>query len=305
MRLPSLLAALALVTAQVTQKAPIAPASALEIQRFSGDFQEWTDVLTIHSAHALTLRWKTAIPSAAAGIWQLKAGPFAASSASPLNAQVLASGPLPAVMPGGNAMPFTVDLSKVITAPPQSAAKTYYIRAIPMDAGQQPLGKTFPSVRVIYAKAPGGSRIQLDTLALTAFAPSGGTLKGVSADATLGVLNDTNSIGISYGFELKSQPIAEVRQWLLLADGSVAAGNFWSWNSVNQGKGTTKTRATIKCEVPGQKPTVITAIAYKLTHWRQGVLAEGVQPIPGGITFTCPDLLPLDGEQGSGGDGIE
>jgi hypothetical protein len=281
-----------LLTAQLQQKAPavagLTSASALEIQRFSGDFQEWTEILTIHSPQALTLRWKTTIPAATAGIWQLRAGPFAPTSASPLSAQVLASGPLPTVTPGGNAMPFTVDLKKVITAPPQNAARTYYIRAIPMDAGQQPLGKTFPSVRIVYAKAAGGSRIQLDTLAVTAFAPSSGTLEAVPAGATLGVLNNTNSIGISYSVELKSQAVADVRQWLLLADGSVAAGNFWSWTSVNQGKSATKNRATIKCETPGQKPTVIAAIGYKLTHVQQGVLAEGVQPIPGGITFTCP-----------------
>jgi len=262
-------------------------ATTIEVRRFSGDFEEWTDTFTIHTPQSLTLRWKTTLSTASAGVWQVSDKPFIPSSASPLGATVLKSGPLPSVTPGGNAMPFTVDFGTILTTPPKVAPTVYFVRAVPTTAAGHPAGKTFPVARIIHAKATGGSRLQFDYLWVTGASPYGGALKGIPPNSTIAVMNDTNSIRISYGYEVNSVASAEVRQWLLVASGVVAQNNFWYSSTAKQGKGTTSNRATITCETPGQGPTVITAIAYKLTSGN-AVLAEGSIAIPGGVTFTCP-----------------
>lgn len=273
---------------RVQSKAPardaVPPPTMLEVQRFSGDFTDWGDSLTIHSPQKLTFRWATKNPNATSGMWQVNDRLFRPSDSSPHLAKVLTFGSLPETLAGGNPTHFTIDFAQIIKELPATAPKNYYVRAIPLSNTGQPLGQSFPVVTITYGKAPPGTTFQFDTLKVVSVAPSGGTLQGPPENAQ--ALNATNSIEIVYSYEVNTEDAAEVRQWLLLEGGGVAQNNFWFSSSVKKGKGTVKTRATIKCAPKGQKPTAIKGIDYKLT--RSGtVLAEGTKSIPG-VTFTCP-----------------
>jgi len=110
-------------------------------------------------------------------------------------------------------------------------------------------------------------------------------------------LNDSNSIKITYHYQLSSYPEGRIPQWALLANKDVAPNNFWTWSSAKKGDGTAVNRLTIRCLNNDQPDVQIKWIHYMMTgksNNKTKVLIEKYQPV--NYIFTCKEkrAMPLN-----------
>lgn len=133
----------------------------------------------------------------------------------------------------------------------------------------------------------------LATLKIVAFSkPQGATIQRALNDKSL---TDQNSVKITYQYDLKSAPEAKIAQWAWVAPNAVAPDNFWTYHTITPQApkaGTGTTRLGVHCKSPGQAPTVVKFINYKLVKTAGGqfvpspnVLVNGTEPV--NFTFKC------------------
>ncbi len=142
-----------------------------------------------------------------------------------------------------------------------------------------------------------------DDISITDIKPSSSTRRKGAAIIIHGPkqgepLNDSNSIKITYDYQLYSHPYGEIRQWALGPGGKVASGNYWTWSPIHKkGNGTAANRLTIRCLGNNQADTHISKINYKLfykgTDNKLKTLIEKVRPV--NYIFTCKEkrAMPL------------
>ncbi len=97
----------------------------------------------------------------------------------------------------------------------------------------------------------------------------------------------SNSLEITYKYDLNSRDKAEVGQWALKANGSVAANNFWTVGKLYRGtEKIVKTSLTIKCKAVNQADTVIKYLLIKfIDPVSKKVFLQKKHPV--NYTFKC------------------
>ncbi len=257
----------------------------LEVQRLSGEFEQWGISMTINFPQSLKFRSDYAGSTANSAMWQVSEKQFPAGNA-PLEQPVLEEGFLPQVPQKDKVVWFYIDFSEFVPSSPPSTPKEYYVRIVTLGANNKQVGWPSLPVTIVYQKPAKPGPIYLDSVQVTGISPSSGVIFGPPYDATSATLNNDNSIEISYIYDLNTEDEAVIRQWLLLENGTVAPNNFWTYAPIKKGVRKATTRATIKCKKGDQGETLIKAIKVKLTH-KSAVLYEVTKPLPAGINFKC------------------
>ena len=204
----------------------------------------------------------------------------------PLRTACVGRGFLPQVPQKDKVVWFYIDFSEFVPSSPPSTPKEYYVRIVILGANNKQVGWPSLPVTIVYQKPAKPGPIYLDSVQVTGISLSSGVIFGPPYDATSAMLNNDNSLEISYSYDLNTEDKAVIRQWLLLENGTVAPNNFWTYAPIKKGVGKATTRATIKCNKGDQGETLIKAIKVKLTH-KSVVLYEGTKPLPAGIKFRC------------------
>jgi len=122
------------------------------------DFEEWGSSHTISSPGNLWFRWSTQDQGAGAARWEVTDKPIVPLATLAQQPKLLASGPLAQVPAAGKVSLFQIDFSKFAPAtPPQgSQSHVYYVRVVPLDAQNKPVGMPSVSRKITYvAPAPG------------------------------------------------------------------------------------------------------------------------------------------------------
>ena len=124
----------------------------LQVQQFSGEFARWERSWRITSPERLRFRYRPGKTLAVKGFWQISTLPFESHSKQNLRV-LLHSGVLPTPKPGEFKL-FHINLAKLSTVPksPPSQPRTYYVRAILLDAKDRCVGHSL-SVKIDYSKS--------------------------------------------------------------------------------------------------------------------------------------------------------
>ena len=140
------------------------------------------------------------------------------------------------------------------------------------------------------ANTPKPDRVKV----ISTLPPGGSTIYGPYDSKNM---NDSNSIKITYEYELYSTDKAEIRQWALDGNGKVIGGNFWTFAPLDltgktDRKGTAQTNLTILCSKPGQGPTYVKGLKVLL---RDAVTKKKILKFnhPVNYTFKCMKIKIL------------
>jgi len=182
---------------------------------------------------------------------------------------------------------FLIDFGKVLPQKPDN--KTYYVNVNGRDNAGGFSQRLSPFVTLKYTAAAWGTTIALDSLKVLAVSPQRGALKGARHSGV--PLDATNSIEITYSYELNSVGHAGIRQRLenKATGKSLPAMLEDARHPVKKGKAVIKVRETVRCFNKGQRPIVVNRVIFNLLDGEHS-LASGAVPIQG-VTFTCPDSL--------------
>lgn len=245
----------------------------LHVEEFGGEFAKWVTQMTISSKRVLRFRWSTGQSGATFAKVDVRRN----SQYGPrILEKTLNNIPSP-----GNAAAFSIDPF----ANAGGSLITLYVSIRLWKAEGQPVGPVSNRVKIIYKKpAVQITQFQLDQLKFVRVSPAPG--KHITGPASSQSMNNSNSLHLTYFYELNTETSAEIRQWLILKQGSVAPNNLWTLETVQKGKGQVTNLATIECSTPAQPITRIYGVKFKMTY--QGkVLVEGKKMFSRPFFFHC------------------
>jgi len=247
----------------------------IQVQKFSGDFAKWVTILQVDIKSKLRFRWLPRYSQALYALVLVRSGS--------VNGRVIKRQKLVNI-------PKSNTWGQFFMNPFQSAGKqqeTLYVTVRLWKSAKQPSGPASLGVRIMYKKpSTVVTQFHLDTLRVVRVSPQGSITGPPSSSSQL---NESNSLKITYYYDLVTENNAEIRQWLVLKKGSVAHHNFWYVKHIpKKGRGQVTNLATIRCQKPNQGRTKIYGIKYKLLH-NGKTLKEGLKMFNKPIVFRCPN----------------
>lgn len=245
----------------------------LHVEEFGGEFAKWVTQMTITSKRVLRFRWSTAQSGVAFATVDVRRG-------SQYGPRVLTK-KLNNIPNPGKVSVFSIDPF----ANAGGSQITLFVSIRLWKAEEQPIGSVSNRVKIIFKNPTLQiTQFQLDRLKLLRVSPAPG--KHITGPTPSQSMSNSNSLQLTYFFELNTETSAEIRQWLILKQGSVAPNNLWTFETVQKGKGQVTNRATISCNTPAQPITRVYGVKYKMTY--QGkTLVEGKKMFVRPFFFHC------------------
>ncbi|MEN8154573.1 MAG: hypothetical protein ABFR75_11190 [Acidobacteriota bacterium] len=247
----------------------------LRVEEFGGEFAKWVTQMTITSKKVLRFRWSSSQSGVTFATVDVRRG-------SKYGPRVLKKD-LNNIPGPGKVAVFSID-----PLANQGGSPIILFASIRLwKAEGQPVGSVSNQVKIIFKNPTLQiTQFQLDRLKLLKVTPSPG--KHITGPpASNQSLNNGNSVRLTYFYELNTETSAEIRQWPILQNGSIAPNNNWTYETVQKGKGQVTNLANIFCNTPDQAVTRIYGVKYKMMH-NGKTLVEKKKMFTRPFFFRCP-----------------
>lgn len=245
----------------------------LHVEEFGGEFAKWVTQMTISSKRVLRFRWSTGQSGVAFATVDVRRN-------SQYGPRVLTK-TLNNIPNPGKVAVFSIDP----LANAGGSLITLFVSIRLWKAEEQPIGSVSNRIKIIFKNPTVQiTQFQLDQLRFVRVSPAPG--QHITGPASSQNMSNSNSLQLTYFYELNTETSAEIRQWLILKQGSVAPNNLWTLETVQKGKGQVTNLATIECNTPTQPIMRIYGVKYKMTY--QGkTLVEGKKMFLRPFFFHC------------------
>lgn len=125
----------------------------LHAKQHPGASQPWGLKLVLNSTGLVRFHWWSKEAGVVKGLWQVGESNLGLGYDNPA-AAILAQGAAGAAPAAGQTTEFDINFAAFTAAAPPQSPKTYYVRLVPLNAADKPLGTPSVSSQVVYVAAP-------------------------------------------------------------------------------------------------------------------------------------------------------